>query len=740
MSTRSLRLLLIGLLVVLFATQSSFADNVYATIRGVVTDPQGAVIADAQVTATNTQTGFTKTVKSQNSGLYELPQLPIGPYTVSVTKQGFKTFKSTVITLVVNQVYDLGAKMDVGATTETVEVVANAVQVETTSIQQQTLINSQQIVDLPLNGRNFTQLEQLAPGVMSSNDRFGTFSVNGSQTQQSSYLVNGLDINDAPLNTPQVLPSPDAIQEFNLISSTINPEYGRNSGGIVNALIKNGTNSWHGSGFDFYRDTFLNARNYFTVGPHQPVFHQNQFGGTFGGPIFKDKTFFFLSYQGTYNRTASSGLTSVFSPDQRNGIFADLSTSSGTSPVPLVGEDGATHPAGTAYSTLFPTGHIPAADLNPLAVKLMNTFVPLPNAPNNQFGFSPINTNKVNQGIARFDHNFSSSDSVWGVMILQHAPGTTTLPFTGATLPGFGETDGRDTKDFTIDYNHTFSSTTLNEIRIGYARFNFDAVEPTNPVTPASFGFTGITPQVGAGNGLPVVSVLGLFTLGFSTNGPQPRKDQTYQFTDNFSRIVGKHSFKFGFDARRFQVDNPFFNSLDGAFGFNGGGNFTTGDPGADFLLGFADSYGQGAGGVINAKAYEYYAYGQDIWKVKNNLTLTLGAGYQVDTPYANNQFGGLAFNCFAPGQQSTVFPTAPIGLLFPGDVDQASGNNCTNSGAKPGSDMWHRGLDLPGHLISARFPDHAATNSPFAAALDCTSTVRKKKALCRTWEHRRLV
>src|SRR5262249_60308798 len=171
--------------------------------------------------------------------------------------------------LVVNQIYDLGVRMEVGVVTETVEVTAEKVQVETTSIQQQTLIGSQQIVDLPLNGRNFTQLEQLAPGVMASNDRFGTFSVNGSQSNQSNYLINGTDSNDIALNTPGFIPSPDAIQEFNLISSTINPEYGRNSGGIVNAVIKSGTNSWHRNAFDFYRDTFLTTRTSFTIGPQQ---------------------------------------------------------------------------------------------------------------------------------------------------------------------------------------------------------------------------------------------------------------------------------------------------------------------------------------------------------------------------------------------------------------------------------------------------------------------------------------
>jgi len=692
MSNRLLRVLLFGLILGLLATQSAFADNVYATIRGTVADPSGAVIAGAQVTATNTVTGVSKTTTSQANGSFEFLQLPVGPYSVTVTKQGFKSFKSSGFTLSVNQVFQMSAKLEVGTANETIEVTANSVQVETTSIQRSTLINSQQIVDLPLNGRNFTQLEQLAPGVMASNDRFGTFSVNGSQTQQSNYLINGTDTNDIALNTPGLLPSPDAIQEFNLISSTINPEYGRNSGGIVNAVIKSGTNSFHGDIFDFYRDTFLNSRGFFS-GPTAPVFHQNQFGGTVGGPIKKDKTFFFLSYQGTYNRVDSNSAgqssaqnTTVFSADQRNGIFPALATSTKKSPIPLVGEDGATHPAGTLYSVLFPTGHIPLADFNSISAGLLNQFIPLPNAPNNKFTFNPVNISHTDQGIAKIDHNLTANDQLWGVFALNNQRGTQALPFTGSTLPGFGTFQTAKTYDYTAAWNHTFNSTMLNEFRLGYFRFNFDTVEPSQVVDPATFGFTNLSLQNPAAAQLPKINIGNAFTIGFSNNGPQPRKDQNYQITDNFSKIIGNHTLKFGFDGRRFQVDNPFFFNIDGVFNFNGRGSFSTGNGFADFLLGIPDSFSQGSGASINARAYEYYAYAQDQWKVKNNLTLTLGAGYQIDTPYNNNQFGGKAFNCFIPGQQSQIFPAgidpntgnptgAPLGLNFPGDP------GCNSSG-----------------------------------------------------------
>ncbi|HKW75933.1 MAG TPA: carboxypeptidase-like regulatory domain-containing protein [Terriglobales bacterium] len=688
-----------GALLVSLAPYSAFADNVYATIRGTVADSTGAVVAGTQVTATNTLTGVKTTTVSRDNGLYEFLQLPVGNYIVSATKQGFKTFKSTAFTLTVNQTYALPVSLQIGVTNEVVEVKADAVQVETTSIQQQTLINSQQIVDLPLVNRNFTALEQLAPGVMASSDRFtNNFSVNGSQSQQSSYLINGTDSNDIALNSPLVQPSPDAIQEFNLVSSTINPEYGRNSGGIVNALIKNGTNQFHGDIFDFYRDTFLNTHNFFQK--TAPVFHQHQFGGTVGGPIWKDKTFFFFSYQGLRARSPQNvGVNTVFSQAERSGNLADLAAaaqgneSAAGTPIGLTGDDGVFHPAGTPWfgasgaifngnpATNPNFGILPASDFNAISAGLLNKFVPLPNAANNQFIFNPISKTTSDQEIVRIDHNISSSDTVWGSMIMQHAPTTSDLPFIGASLPGFGSINTADTKQFTVAYNHTFNPTTLNEVRLGYSRLNFDAVEPQTPTLPSAVGFTGINPQNTKGAGVPTIDITGFFNLGFSDDGPQPRKDQTYQVTDNFSKITGRHSLKFGFDARRFQVDNPFFFLNNGHFDFGGAGNFTSGNAGLDFLLGVPDDFAQNTGGIINARAYEYYTYAQDQWKVKNNLTLTYGAGYQIDTPYNNNQFGGLDFNCFQPGAQSTVFPTAPAGILFPGDAGLPGSTGCNKSG-----------------------------------------------------------
>jgi len=666
-------------LVALLAASSALGQNLYGTIRGTVTDQTGAVVPDAAITVTNTGTSVARATTTNRDGTFEVVNL-LAPaiYSVTVEKGGFNEFASNDIHLDVNQVYVANATLKVGTETQSVTVEAPTAQIDTTTMQLGTSITGSTIVDLPLNGRNWTQLQQLEPGVEASSDRFGTYSTNGAETQQNAFLINGTDSNDLPLNEPGIVPSPDAIGQFRMVTSTINPEYGRNSGAIMNAMIKSGTNRFHGDGFEFYRDTFLDARSFFqpTVSP----FQQNQFGGTVGGPIKKDHAFFFFSYQGTRATTPQAfAAPTVYSPQERTGDFSALvpngfpatNPSTGApaiSPFPMTGENGTVFPAGTPYATLFPTGQIPAVDLNPLAVKLMNQFVPLPNTAGNEYTFNPVTPLQDDQYLYRVDENIRANDSVWFYGLWERHPDSNTLPFTGATLPGFPDTDQRHYQEYSAAWNHTFSPTMLNEARFSYFRFNFDAVVPQNPIDPTSYGFTGITPQSPAAASLPVMSLTGLFTLGFSANGPQPRIDQTYEAFDNFTKISGHHTFKAGFTMERFEVYNPFFNNLGGNFTFNGAGTFSTGFPGADFLLGIPDSYAQGSGSIINARGREYYLYGQDQWQVRHNLTLTLGLGWDIETPYQNLYDNGLTMAAFRQGVQSTVFPTAPLGVVYPGD------------------------------------------------------------------------
>ena len=634
------------LLIVLLPIQSVFADNVYGSIRGAVTDPSGAALAGATVTAVNISTGIQTKVTSGQGGIYVFPQLAIGEYKVTITLPNFKTFQASGIHLDLDQVYTLNAKMEVGAVSVTVEVSANAVQVESTDMQLGTTVSGSQIVDLPLNGRNWTQLQQLQPGVVATSDRFGTYSTNGAETQQNAFLINGVDTNEAALNTPGFVPSPDALGEFRMVTSTLNPEFGRNSGAIINVSIKGGSNKFHGDAFEFYRDTFLDAKSWFA--PSASPFHQNQFGGTLGGPIVKDHAFFFFSYQGTRAfEPEGTGNTQVYTAAERGGDFsaaAVLPNSKNPIPFAMYGDSASSCPVSggamcqpggatpLTYANLFSTGVIPSQDLNPLAVKLMTQFVPLPNS-GTHYLFNESDLTKADQYLYRIDENLTKNDSLWFVGAWQTSPATETIPFTGASLPGFPETSQLHRSQYSVSWTHTFTPTTINEARFAFFRYNFQAVEPVNPINPTSYGFTGITPQVPSVASLPVMNVTGLFSLGFSSNGPQPRIDNTYQFADNFSKVWGKHTIKAGTTIERIEVNNPFYNSLSGTFSYSGSGIFSSGSAGADFLLGVPDSYTQGSGSVVYGRGGEYYSYLQDQWKVKSNLTLTLGTGWDQCFP-----------------------------------------------------------------------------------------------------------
>lgn len=674
--------ILLGLSIL--AIRPAHADELYGRVRGIVSDSTGAVLPGVQVKLTNVGTNTTEQLASGPDGAFEFINLKPGTYKLNAAKAGFKGFEATSIQVIQNQIFVQNVTMELGTVAETVEVVANPAQVEQSSMQLTNTISSRMVTDLPLNGRNWIYLQQTLPGVVLPDTRFNTnFSTNGSQGQQNSYLINGNDSNDLPLNSPLAPPNPDTIEEVKLVTNTINPEFGRNSGAILNAVTKSGTNSFHGTAFEFYRDTFLNVHDFFHKTP--PIFHQNQYGGTVGGPILKNKSFFFFGLQITRARQPganSNGTTNVFTQNMLNGIWdpTKMSTTK-TNPFPIVGSSGATFPAGTPWATIFPTGVVPTSDYNPLAAQLVQKFVPLPNCGTSTctlFSFNPVTKLKANQFTGRFDQNLGKNDSLWFYAYANDQSTLNDIAFSAASLPGFGDKSVPFTKQFTTAWQHTFSPDMLNEFRAGYTRLNFDTGTPQTLVNPSSVGFTNIFPQIAQGAGYPRMTITGFFNLGFTSNGPQPRKDQTYQLTDNYTWIKGRHSLKFGYDGRRFQVWNPFGARNNGSFSFSNSAKFSTGNPGLNFLLGIPTSYNQGSGQLIIAKAYEHYIYAQDQWRFRDNLTITYGAGYQIDTPIAEYQNKGLSRACFIPGQQSRVFPVgtapdgkpggAPVGLNFPGD------------------------------------------------------------------------
>ena len=679
------RIATIGLFALSLSAAAHAAD-VNGRIRGTVTDPSGAVVPNANIVATNQQTGVKFTTTAGKSGEYIFQQLPVGTYTISSSASGFKSFSATGIVITIDQEYVEPIKLDLGNASETVEVQADSVQVNTTDMQLNNVVNAAQMEELPLIGRNFTGLELTLPGVQAPSDRFGTFSVSGSQTQQSEFLINGADTNDIALNTLAIAPNLDAIDQFNLIDGPLNAEYDRNSGGIVSATIKQGTNHIHGDVFEFYRDTFLNTNNYFqkySGTTLQPVsaYHQNIFGGTIGAPIIKDKLFGFFGYQGTHQRVPEETTqNTTYTAAQYAGNFASSVGSFSTNPIP----SGVSIPgcvAGQTWASCLngKGGIVPTASFNAVADKLATTYVPTTATLGGLYTYNATENTTANQYIGRVDYALNPKNQFTVLGIYQTSNLLENLPFTGASVPGFGDSDISHIQQWTADYVRQISASSVNDLAAHYTRFNFDSGAPQQVVQPSTAGFA-ITPQDPTASTIPTIVVnqgagAGGFSIGGTNNGPQPRIDQVIQFDDNFSKTLGHHNIKVGYDGRRFNVSNTFDASNSGSYAFNGAGGYSTGVPQLDFLLGIPDTYSQGTGSIIQADAFLNYIYAQDSWKLANNFTLNYGLGYSIDTPLRNHQFGGEAISCFNVGQQSSVFPTAPTNMAFPGDP------GCTNAG-----------------------------------------------------------
>jgi hypothetical protein len=687
------------------STGSLAAQITYSAIHGTVSDTTGALIPNATVTVVNTSTGIKTTATADKSGYYIFPQLQVGgPYTVTVNASGFQSFSQTGLTLSVNENRDVDAKLQVGSEGTSVEVTANQLQVETSNTQLEQVATAEQLEEIPLEGRDPAGLQKLEPGVVESSDRFGTFSSNGNQTAQNSYLVNGIDINDPALENEGIQVNPDALEEENIVTSTMNPEFARNSGATVNQILKSGTNSLHGSGFEFYRDTFLNNGNYFSQ--TRPEFHQNLYGGTLGGPIFKDKLFFFLAYQGQRQRSGettvqqtldASQFAGAFSTDtnygsgnadnapstiQINGIVTPVSDSLSANPIPFA-INGC--PAGTLWAVCFNNGgtgnasiNISPSTWNPVASGLISKYVPASNETLNgvsYYNFNAANTVANDQGIIKLDYTPTKKDSIWAASIFQSAPSTSALTFGGGSFPGFGSTEGDHFKLFSASWTHTFTANLLNDLRASYYRNPFGAVNPSQVVAPSSAGFD-INPQ-DPQSGIPYIGIGSYFALGFSFEGPQPRLDTNLTYADNFTWVRGNHNLKFGGQFEQFRVHNPFDVYNNGDYSFNGSGEYSSGDPLIDFALGIPDTFAQTNDGFINAVATELFAYAQDNWKVTSDFTFNYGISWDVEKPNQDHQDGGKGIVCFQNSSaESNVFPGAPPGLLFPGDP------GCNNAGS----------------------------------------------------------
>jgi hypothetical protein len=668
---------------------SAFSQVTAAAIHGTVTDPSAALIPDAKITALNTATGISTDTTSNKNGYFIFPELQVGgPYTVTVSASGFESFVASGLTLNVNDNREVLATLKVGAAAQTVQVTATALQVETSNTQLQQIITADQIENIPMEGRDAAGLQKFEAGVMESSDRFGSYSTNGSQTPQNDVILDGADINDGALQDEGIEVNPDALQEENIVASTMNPEFSRNSGGIINEVIKSGTNSIHGSGFEFYRDTFMNNGNYFSQ--TRPIFHQNLYGATLGGPVFKNKLFLFAAYQGLRNRTSETEEPSTLSGTKGSSATGDFAgdftndanydegfgpNSAGLSGNPIPFAIGSC-PALTPWNVCFPgaTVVIPPSEWNTIASTIINKYVPQANAgstSNPLYSFNSPSTAAQDQGVLRADYTPSAKDSFWASSIFQSSPSVDGLSYGGGSFPGFGEHASEHLKVFSASYTHTFSANMLNELHGGYYRLNFPSVIPSPVQSPSSLGFD-INPQLSLA-GIPYMAVGEYFSLGNSYEGPQPRTDTNLTYADNFTWIKGNHSLKFGASYEQFRVSNPFGYLNNGYYyyygGLTGGGLYSSGDPLLDFAMGIPDGYEQTNDGFIDALSSETFAYFQDNWKVSPDLTINFGTAWDIEQPTQDKQFSGLGIDCFAVSNTtSKVFPNGPPGLTFNGD------------------------------------------------------------------------
>src|ERR1700676_2537392 len=741
----------LGLALLMFLAAFSFpgvistsAQSTGGRIRGTVTDPSGGAVTGAKLTLTNEANGTQRDTQSGGSGEYIFLEVPVGTYQIEVSQQGFKKYLHKRLVVDLNEVVSLDTPLVLGGSSESVEVTGAPPVVDTSSTQLGAVVNERSSTELPLNQRDVYQLLQLQPGVQSQlgndlfygSDKAGVVTVNGGRGRSNNYSVNGGDGNDLFVNLPAIEPSPDSIEEFRVITNNFDAEYGRNSGAVVNVVTKSGTNELHGSFYEFFRNDVLNARA-FTFSPApKPGFKQNQFGGTLGGPIKKDKTFIFGSYEG---RRIVKGIDSqsVFVPtgaELNNGDFSSGSTFSGTLSSPTVASvlngrpgcatavaaAGGSLTVGTAYSAVFPNNQIPTACFDPVAVSLMNQkYVPGAGGSASSIITVPSNRDRGDQAQIRVDHSFTNNQKLSAYYYFDDD--TTLDPFAkfqsfGAPLGTFPSTYATRTQQINVSHTSTIGSRAVNEARFSYFRegqLKFNTPGIPNAVTASCgsgaaspFCFTGVSDSAaintacaaGATNtadcgihtglgskfeGVPFISIGGTgLAIGNNAGGQLPKIGNTFQFSDNYSRIIGNHSLKFGGDARYQRFDQFLIFDINGSFTFLPGG---TGDVGFDnaypnYFLGLSNAYLQGSPQHELVRSKSVYLFAQASWKIKPNVTLNYGVRWELNTPLSDI---GQKVQAFRPGQPSTIYPgipgndaagVTPLGIVFPGDKGVPNG------------------------------------------------------------------
>jgi hypothetical protein len=714
------------------------AQGASGRIVGRIADPTGAVLAKAKITLTNEATGISRDALSNDSGDYNFVDVAPGTYTVQFELTGFKKNVQKNVTVDVNQVVTLNSTLQIGASQETVEVTSEAPQVDTTSTQLGAVINDRSVNELPLNTRDTYQFLQLQPGVQSQlgssgslfagSDDPGSVSVNGGRTRANNFSVNGGDANDQFVNTPTIEPTPDAVEEFRVITNTFDAEYGRNSGSVVNVITKSGGNAFHGDVYEYFRNTVLDSRGY--PDTTKPQLNQNQFGGTFGGPIKKDRTFFFVSYEARRIRDGQpgqllnvpTGTPSVTTPtgefsgdfsgqapfsggiatggfvanvlDGRTGCDAALGLPTGG--IASLPTDPAT--GLTDWSSVFPTGVIPTQCQDPVAANLLQQFVPAANIGSNENQVVPVGTDNQDQFTIRIDHRINDHQNFTGYYYFNDTRDF--LPYdtfeaAGANVPGFGNENDLRFQQYNFTHTWTINNALVNEAHFTYMRegeLGYIKPQTTNGVTSsctgaaATFCFTGMSdssaittafgtaPNLGITPGLPssltgvpYVSISGGAAFGNNFEGFLPQVGSSFQWSDELTWVKGNHTFKFGLDVRRQRFDQYYYFDLNGEFTFDNSG------PNA-IIPADGDAYAEYLLGLADAYTQgsgqredvrAFAAYPFAQDSWKIKPNLTLNYGLRWEYSPPLTDISGHV-ETFRPGQNSTVYPCG-INMTGPG-------------------------------------------------------------------------
>ena len=756
-SSHALLISLAVLAVAMLPLPGADAQSTGGRIRGTVTDPSGGAVASATVQLINEATRATRQVLTGENGDYSFIEVPVGSYEIDVNQQGFKKYVHKGIVLDLNQVLNVDIPLQLGAATESVEVTGAPPVIDTTTTQLGAIMSDRSVRELPLNTRNTYQLLQLQPGVQSQlgadlfygSDNPGVVSVNGGRGRSNNYMVNGGDGNDIFVNAPAIQPSPDAIDEFRVLTNTFDAEYGRNSGSVVNVVTKSGTNQVHGDFYEFFRNKVLNTKGFFDS--VVPDYKQNQFGATLGGPIKKDKTFIFGSYEGDRIRKGiSSGQVFLPTAAEAGGDFSgpDASGTIGTFTGTLTDQTvadtlnarpgcsaavatagGSPIQAGTAYSAIFPNGKIPVACFDPTALALYNNFVAPLGA--GIITAAPNQKNRTDQFTVRFDHSINTAQRFTAYYYFEdddRVDPFSNFQAAGANVPGFGGLFKTRVQQWNLSHTWTVGSTAVNEFRFNYFREGQGSLNhPVNILPslhdscgssiPAANCFAdpnnpsaGITTNIPGREGVPFINVAGGFVIGNNFEGELPQIGNTFQWADNFSKVIGKHSTKFGVDVRRQRFDQFLYFDINGDYTFQSGGANDVGLADAngnavnsypDYFLGLPFTYTQGAAQGENIRSTSLYLFAQDSWKIKSNITLNYGLRWELNTPYIDTQ---NRIQTFHPGQVTTQYPCwlsaasaaalgvpagdcgentpnnayFPLGLVFPGDKGVPQGLTST--------------------------------------------------------------